>query len=164
MTVENYARYPSLVDRTVLVTGGADGIGRAVVRNFTRQGSKVAFVDINAEYARATVERCVEDGAAHTPIFYEVDLRDIEALRVACTRAIDDLGGVTVLVNNAANDDRHTWEEMTVDSWNDRLNVNLRHYFFAIQAVAPQMLAAGLGSIVNVGSSSYMMQEDFFPG
>ena len=70
MTVENYARYPSLVDRTVLVTGGADGIGRAVVQNFTRQGSKVAFVDINAEYARTTVERCVEDGAAHTPIFY----------------------------------------------------------------------------------------------
>ena len=164
MSVENYASYPSLVDRTVFVTGGADGIGSAVVQNFARQRSKVAFVDINAEYARGTVERCVEAGAAHTPIFYEVDLRDIEALQAACARAIDDLGGVTVLVNNAANDDRHTWEDMTVDYWNDRLNVNLRHYFFAIQALAPQMLAAGLGSIVNVGSSSYMMQEDFFPG
>ena len=164
MTVEKYASYPSLVDRTVFVTGGADGIGSAVVANFARQGSKVAFADINAEYARRTVERCVDDGAAHTPIFYEVDLRDIEALQAACARAIDDLGGVTVLVNNAANDDRHTWEDMTVDYWNDRLNVNLRHYFFAIQALAPQMLAAELGSIVNVGSSSYMMQEDFFPG
>ena len=164
MTVEKYASYPSLVDRTVFVTGGADGIGSAIVENFARQGSKVAFVDINAAYARATVERCVAAGVAHTPIFYEVDLRDIDALQAACARAIDDLGGVTVLVNNAASDDRHTWEDMTVDYWNDRLNVNLRHYFFAIQALAPQMLAAELGSIVNVGSSSYMMQEDFFPG
>jgi NAD(P)-dependent dehydrogenase (short-subunit alcohol dehydrogenase family) len=164
MTVEKYASYPSLVDRTVFVTGGADGIGSAIVGNFARQGSRVAFVDINAAYARATVERCIADGVAHTPIFYEVDLRDIGALQAACARAIDDLGGVTVLVNNAASDDRHTWEDMTVDYWNDRLNVNLRHYFFAIQALAPQMLAAELGSIVNVGSSSYMMQEDFFPG
>ena len=77
---------------------------------------------------------------------------------------MDDLGCVTVLVNNAASDDRHNWDEMTVEYWDDRLNVNLRHYFFAIQALAPQMLDAGLGSIVNVGSSSYMMQEDFFPG
>ena len=164
MTVGQYASYPSLIDRTVFVTGGADGIGSAIVQNFARQGSKVAFVDINAAYARATVERCVADGVAHKPIFYEVDLRDIRALQAACARAIDDLGGVTVLVNNAASDDRHTWEDMTVDYWNDRLNVNLRHYFFAIQALAPQMLAAELGSIVNVGSSSYMMQEDFFPG
>jgi NAD(P)-dependent dehydrogenase (short-subunit alcohol dehydrogenase family) len=115
LSVESYASYPSLVDRTVFVTGGADGIGSAVVQNFARQGSKVAFVDINPEYARLTIERCVEAGAAHTPIFYEVDLRDIEALQAACARATDDLGGVTVLVNNAANDDRHTWEDMTVD-------------------------------------------------
>jgi NAD(P)-dependent dehydrogenase (short-subunit alcohol dehydrogenase family) len=164
MNVEQYARYPSLVDRAVFVTGGADGIGSAAVENFARQGSKVAFVDINADHAAATIQRCVDAGATHTPRFYEVDLRDIEALQAACTRAIDDLGGVTVLVNNAASDDRHTWEDMTVDYWNDRLNVNLRHYFFAIQALAPQMLEAQLGSIVNVGSSSYMMQEDFFPG
>jgi len=159
-----YASYPSLVDRTVFVTGGADGIGSAAVEHFARQGSKVAFVDINADYAHATIERCVEAGVAHTPMFYELDLRDIDALQAACRQAINDLGGVTVLVNNAASDDRHTWEEMTVDYWNDRMNVNLRHYFFAIQALAPQMLEAELGSIVNVGSSSYMMQEDFFPG
>ena len=159
-----YASYPSLVDRTVFVTGGADGIGAATVENFARQGSKVAFVDMNAEYAAATIERCVDAGARHTPRFYELDLRDIPALQDACARAIDDLGGITVLVNNAANDDRHRWDEMSVDYWDDRINVNLRHYFFAIQARAPQMLDAGLGSIVNVGSSSYMMQEDFFPG
>lgn len=93
MTVERYASYPSLVDRTIFVTGGADGIGSAVVSNFARQGSKVAFVDINAAHARATIERCVADGVTHTPIFYEVDLRDIGSLQTACARAIDDLGG-----------------------------------------------------------------------
>ncbi len=163
MTVA-YASYPSLVDRTVFITGGADGIGSAAVEHFARQGSKVAFVDINAEYAEATIDRCVAGGAAHTPLFYELDLRDIDALQAACRQAIDDLGGVTVLVNNAASDDRHTWDEMTAEYWDDRINVNLRHYFFAIQALAPQMLDAELGSIVNVGSSSYMMQEDFVPG
>jgi NAD(P)-dependent dehydrogenase (short-subunit alcohol dehydrogenase family) len=162
--VASYATYPTLLDRTVVVTGGADGIGAAIVRNFARQGSAVAFFDKNVEKAAETVRACVDAGARHTPVFHEVDLLDIQALQEACRRAIDELGGVTVLVNNAANDERHTWEEMTVDDWNDRLNVNLRHYFFAIQALAPNMIDAGLGSIVNIGSSSYMMQEDFFPG
>ena len=160
----DYANYPTLVDRTVFVTGGADGIGAALVRNFARQGSKVAFVDLNAEKAAETIAACVEAGARHTPLFYELDLRDIDALQAACRQAMHDLGGVTVLVNNAASDDRHRWEDMTVDYWNDRLDVNLRHYFFAIQALAPNMIEAELGSIVNIGSSSYMMQEDFFPG
>jgi NAD(P)-dependent dehydrogenase (short-subunit alcohol dehydrogenase family) len=162
--VTEYAIYPSLRDRTVFVTGGADGIGGALVRNFARQGSKVAFVDKNATKAAETIEACVDAGAAHRPLFYELDLRDIVALGAACRRAIVDLGGVTVLVNNAASDDRHTWDEVSVDYWNDRLNVNLRHYFFAIQALAPNMIEAGNGSIINIGSSSYMMQEDFFPG
>ena len=162
--VTRYASYPSLVDRTVFITGGADGIGAALVQNFARQGSKVAFVDKNATKAAETIEACTDAGARHTPRFYEVDLVDIEALQAACRRAIDELGGVTVLVNNAANDDRHDWSDMTVDYWNDRVNTNLRHYFFAIQALAPNMIDARLGSIVNIGSSSYMMQEDFFPG
>ena len=160
----NYASYPSLIDRTAFVTGGADGIGSAVVHHLARQGCKVAFVDKNVDYARYTIERCVSAGFAHTPVFYEVDLLDIAALRAACARAVDDLDGVTVLVNNAASDDRHDWRDVSVDYWNDRLNVNLRHYFFAIQALAPQMIEAGHGSIINIGSSSYMMQEDFFPG
>jgi NAD(P)-dependent dehydrogenase (short-subunit alcohol dehydrogenase family) len=163
--VTAYASYPSLVDRTVFVTGGADGIGAAMVEHFARQGSKVAFVDKNVDYADATVARCVEAGAAHAPRFYEVDLLDIQALRGACAAAVRDLGGVTVLVNNAANDDRHDWREMTPEYFDDRINTNLRHYFFAIQALAPQMIEAGAGgSIVNIGSSSYMMQEDMFPG
>lgn len=159
-----YATYPSLRDRTVFVTGGADGIGAGMVEEFAKQGSKVGFADVNAARGAETVSRCEALGVRHTPLFYPVDLVDIDATRAAVAQAIDDLGGITVLVNNAASDDRHTWQEMTPDYWDDRLNTNLRHYFFVIQAVAPQMIEAQHGSIINIGSSSYMMQEDFFPG
>jgi D-xylose 1-dehydrogenase len=159
-----YASYPSLVDRTVLITGGADGIGAALVEQFTAQGSKVAFVDVNAARAAETIERCNRSEPRHVPRFHEVDLVDIEALRAAVEQIRADLCGITVLVNNAASDDRHGWEDMTIEYWNDRMNTNLRHYFFAIQAVAPGMIADQHGSIINIGSSSYMMQEDFFPG
>lgn len=158
-----YASYPSLAGRTVLITGGADGIGAGIVEQFVAQGSKVAFIDIQADKGHALVERLSPD-AAHAPIFFEVDLLDIPATQAAIASASEQLGGITVLVNNAASDDRHTWQEMTPDYWDERLNVNLRHYFFAIQSVAPGMIEAQNGSIVNIGSSSYMMQEDFFPG
>ncbi|MFV2039914.1 MAG: SDR family NAD(P)-dependent oxidoreductase [Acidimicrobiales bacterium] len=160
----NYASYPSLVDRTVFITGGADGIGAAMVEQFARQGSRVGFADINRERGTETVARCAEFGPRHEPKFYAVDLVDVAALQEVVRQAQGDLGGIVVLVNNAASDDRHTWQEMTSDYWDDRLNTNLRHYFFAIQAVAPQMIEAKNGSIINIGSSSYMMQEDFFPG
>ena len=159
-----YATYPSLVDRTVFITGGADGIGAAMVEQFVKQGSKVGFADIQAGKGAETVARCQSLNPRHEPRFYEVDLVDIDSLRAVLAQAIEDLDGITVLVNNAASDDRHTWDEMTPEYWDNRLNTNLRHYFFAIQAVAPQMLEAGNGSIINIGSSSYMMQEDFFPG
>ncbi len=160
----DYASYPSLVDRTAFVTGGADGIGRAIVEELVAQGARVGFADINAVKARETLDRCEARSPRHMPRFYEVDLVDIAALQSALAAARADLGGITVLVNNAASDDRHTWDEMTPEYWDDRLNTNLRHYFFAIQAVAPGMIEAQNGSIVNIGSSSYMMQEDFFPG
>jgi D-xylose 1-dehydrogenase len=162
--MSNYASYPSLVDRTVFITGGADGIGSAMVEQFARQGSRVAFVDKNVEYAHATVQRCIDARATHTPTFYEVDLLDIAALQKACSDAVEAFGGVAVLVNNAANDDRHDWRDVTPEYFDDRINTNLRHYFFAIQALAPQMIEAGAGSIVNIGSSSWMRKEDFFPG
>ncbi|MDH3681319.1 MAG: SDR family oxidoreductase [Acidimicrobiia bacterium] len=160
----DYASYPSLVDRTVFITGGADGIGAGMVEQFVRQGSRVGFADINAAKAAETLARCAATDPRHVPRFYEVDLVDIAALQQVMATAQADLGGITVLVNNAASDDRHTWQEMTPEYWNDRLDTNLRHYFFAIQAVAPGMIEAGNGSIINIGSSSYMMQEDFFPG
>jgi NAD(P)-dependent dehydrogenase (short-subunit alcohol dehydrogenase family) len=160
----DYATYPSLAGRSVFVTGGAAGIGSAIVEQFARQGSRVAFVDKDTDAAQATIRRCVAAGAVHAPLFYDVDLLDIAALRAACAAAVAAFGGVCVLVNNAANDDRHDWRDMTPEYFDDRINTNLRHYFFAIQALAPQMIEAGEGSIVNIGSSSYMMQEDMFPG
>jgi len=160
----HYASYPSLIDRSVFVTGGADGIGSAIVEQLVRQGSRVGFADINVAKAEETLARCAATDPRHEPRFYEVDLVDIAALQDALTRARSDLGGITVLVNNAASDDRHRWDEMTPEYWDDRINTNLRHYFFAIQAVAPGMIEDQNGSIVNIGSSSYMMQEDFFPG
>ena len=160
----DYASYPSLRDRTVIVTGGADGIGAGLVTEFAKQGSQVAFLDINSEKAAAVIAACESIGVDHTPVFHEVDLVDIQATQAAIAAIISEFGNVAVLVNNAANDDRHTWEDVTPEYWDDRLNTNLRHYFFAIQAVAPQMLEAESGSIVNIGSSSYMIQEDQFPG
>jgi NAD(P)-dependent dehydrogenase (short-subunit alcohol dehydrogenase family) len=161
---QNYASYPSLVDRSVLITGGADGIGAGMVEQFVAQGSRVGFIDIQADKAEALIDRCSSSTPRHTPRFYEIDLTDVAALEAGIARAQDDLDGIEVLVNNAASDDRHGWEDMTVEYWDDRINVNLRHYFFAIQAVAPRMIDAETGSIINIGSSSYMMQEDFFPG
>jgi D-xylose 1-dehydrogenase len=164
MTAPEYARYPSLKDRGVFITGGADGIGRALVEEFAKQGSRVGFADKNVEKAGQTLASCKALGVAHVPRFYRVDLVDIGALQRVCAEAEADLGGIRVLVNNAANDDRHDWREVTPAYWDDRLNTNLRHYFFTIQALAPGMIQARDGAIINIGSSSYMMQEDFFPG
>ncbi|HUS41505.1 MAG TPA: SDR family oxidoreductase [Ilumatobacteraceae bacterium] len=159
-----YATYPSLVDRGVFITGGAAGIGSALVEEFAAQGSKVFFVDKDVDGARDTVSRCIERGVTHSPEFAEVDLLDISALQQSCRSAVGALGGIDVLVNNAASDDRHDWQDMTPEYFDNRINTNLRHYFFAIQALAPQMIDAEHGSIINIGSSSYLMQEDMFPG
>ena len=164
MTTPTYAIYPSLEERGVFITGGADGIGRALVEEFAKQGGRVGFADKNAEKAKETLSACEALGVAHLPRFYEVDLVDIGALQRVCAAAQADLDTIGVLVNNAANDDRHDWREVTAEYWDNRLNTNLRHYFFAIQALAPKMVEAQQGSIINIGSSSYMMQEDFFPG
>jgi NAD(P)-dependent dehydrogenase (short-subunit alcohol dehydrogenase family) len=160
----NYATYPSLKDKRIFVTGGGGGIGQTIVHEFAKQAAKVAFVDIDTDGAATTLSMCADDNVKHTPRFVECDLTDIESLRAAIASVHAEQGSTEVLVNNAASDDRHTWQEMTPDYWDNRFAVNLRHYFFAIQAVAPAMIAANSGSIVNIGSSSYLMQEDFFPG
>jgi D-xylose 1-dehydrogenase len=146
-----FAKYPSLAGRTVFVTGGASGIGAEIVHAFAAQGSKVGFVDLDEAAANALVEGV---GPA-TVRFARCDLRDIAALRSAFAELEAALGTAHVLVNNAARDDRHAWEEVTPDYYDERIASNLRHMFFAIQAVAPGMIAAGGGAIVNMGSNSW---------
>lgn len=157
------ARYPSLEGRTVLVTGGGSGIGAAIVEGFCRQRSKVAFLDIAAEASAALVERMAKETGVR-PLFLSCDLTDIPALKAAVTRVGAELGPISVLVNNAANDTRHAWQDVTPDYWDDRLNVNLRHQFFAAQAVQPMMAGLGGGSIINFGSISWRIGQGGMPG
>jgi D-xylose 1-dehydrogenase len=148
------AIYPSLRDRVVLVTGGASGIGAEEVSQFARQGARVAFLDIADDAAGRLIEGLRQEGLA-PPLYLPCDLRDIPALQAAVGAVGRQLGPVSVLVNNAANDQRHAYEEVTVEYWDERMATNLRHQFFAIQAVAPMMRAARGGSIINFGSISW---------
>ncbi|MBI3674798.1 MAG: SDR family oxidoreductase, partial [Rhizobiales bacterium] len=160
--IDNPATYPSLRGRSVFVTGGGGGIGESLVEHFCRQGAKVAFVDIAEEASRALVRRLADAGLP-APHSIACDLRDIEALRRAIAEARDRHGPVRVLVNNAGNDDRHTTESVTVDYWDNRLQVNLRHQFFAAQAVRPQMRDQGGGSIINFGSITWLVGDPDCP-
>jgi NAD(P)-dependent dehydrogenase (short-subunit alcohol dehydrogenase family) len=156
--INNYARYPSLVGRSVLITGGAAGIGESLVRHFCTQGGKVAFVDIAEDASRALSAEIAADGV-EAPLFIPCDLRDIDALRAAMATASQRHGPIEVLCNNAGNDDRHSSEAVDVAYWDDRMAVNLRHQFFAAQAALPAMRAAGGGSIINFGSITWMVGD-----
>lgn len=161
MTQPN-AVYPSLRDRVVFVTGGASGIGAEEVTHFARQGAKVAFVDIADDAGYALVEALRAAGHP-APHYQHCDIRDIAALQAAIASAAAALGPITVLVNNAANDQRHDYQNVTVAYWDERMATNLRHQFFAIQAVAPMMKAAGGGSIINFGSISWHTNSGGMP-
>ncbi|MEP6943549.1 MAG: SDR family oxidoreductase [Betaproteobacteria bacterium] len=146
------ASYPSLAGKRVFVSGGGSGIGAAMVAQFAAQGCKVSFCDIDGAASEALVTRL----GASSARYFECDLRDIDALRATLTQAAAWEGSIEILLNNAARDDRHKMEDVTVEYWDERLAVNLRHQFFAIQAVAPAMIAAKAGSIINMGSISWM--------
>ena len=151
------AVYPSLADRVVLVTGGGSGIGAAIVEGFARQKAKVGFLDIDEKASAGVLSALAGIGArCH---FEPCDVRDIAALRRAVENVRRALGPITILVNNAARDDRHATEEVTPEYWDERMAVNLKHQFFAAQAVLPDMKAAGQGSIVNFGSVSWMVGQ-----
>ena len=153
----DFAIYPSLKDKTVIVSGGAQGIGAEMVTAFAAQGAKVGFLDFNPDAS-------AETAATAENITYEIcDLRDISALQTALKNLTDRLGDADVLVNNAARDDRHDWKDVTVDYWDERQNTNLRHMFFSIQAIAPGMIAKGGGSIINMGSNSWWEAGGGFP-
>lgn len=156
------ARYPSLQDRAVLVTGGASGIGATLVESFVAQGARVGFIDIDVASARSLVAR-IRAGARHDPVFIEADLTDIAALESAIDTLRDRLGPITVLLNNAANDQRHTIDETTPASWDAGVAVNLKHQFFAARRVAVDMRDAGGGSIVNFGSISWKLKQGGMP-
>ncbi|WP_315719961.1 MULTISPECIES: SDR family NAD(P)-dependent oxidoreductase [unclassified Bradyrhizobium] len=148
------ATYSDLAHKVVLVTGGASGIGAATVRRFAQQRSTVVFFDIKADEGRGLERELSGQGlSAH---FQCVDLTDIAALRAGVAEARKAHGAINVLVNNAANDERHSTEEMTPEYWDDRVAVNLKHQFFAAQAVLPDMKAANAGVIINYGSISWM--------
>lgn len=155
-----FATFPSLRDRTVYVTGGASGIGADMVRAFAAQGSKVGFVDIAEESGKALAEDLSASAQVH---FEACDLCDIDSLKAAFARLRASVGPADVLVNNAARDDRHGWEDVTPDYYDQRIATNLRHMFFAIQAVAPDMIAAGRGSIINFGSNSWFEASGGMP-
>ena len=153
-----FATYPSLRDRRVIVTGGASGIGAAIVEGFAAQGAKVGFIDLDADAAAA-----LQDATPGTVEYEIADLRDIDAMKAALAALRTRTGPFTTLVNNAARDDRHDWQGVTPEFWDERMATNLRHMFFAIQDVAPDMIAAGGGSIVNIGSNSWWENQGGFP-
>jgi NAD(P)-dependent dehydrogenase (short-subunit alcohol dehydrogenase family) len=155
------AAYRSLKGRPVLITGGATGIGEAMVRAFAEQGARVAFIDIAEREGRALAEELEgADGPVH---FACCDITETDAFQAAIRDLAKTCGAFTVLVNNAANDERHEWRNVTPEYYDERIAVNLKHQFFAIQAVAPGMIEAGGGSIVNLGSISWMIPNGGYP-
>lgn len=160
-SARSFGVYPSLQDASVVVTGGASGIGMEIVRAFAGQGSRVGFLDFDVEHGEAIAKELQADGSQVR--FEACDLRDIDALRHAVEALATAHGPARVLVNNAARDDRHRWEDVTPEFFDERIATNLRHMFFAIQAVAPGMIAAGGGSIINLGSDSWWRAGGGFP-
>jgi NAD(P)-dependent dehydrogenase (short-subunit alcohol dehydrogenase family) len=161
----DYTRYASLRDRVVFISGGSSGIGAELVRAFVAQGAKVAFCGTRADGGRALIDEIAaaapaagdgREAAPQLPWYGACDVRDVAAYQALLARVASELGPIRVLVNNAGRDDRHAMEEVTSEFWDDRLALNLKHYFFAIQAVAPGMERSGGGSIVNMGSVSWM--------
>jgi len=157
-----HAIYPSLRDRVVLVTGGASGIGASIVEHFCAQSARVGFLDVDRAAGERLVAR-VAAGGHGRPAFVPCDLRDIAALREAIAEVRRQLGPIRVLVNNAGHDDRHALDAVTPEYWDERQAVNIRHQFFAAQAVYPDMAAAGGGAIVNLGSTSWMAASGGMP-
>lgn len=156
--MSDFGLYPSLKGKTVFLTGGASGIGAETVRAFASQGAKVGFVDIDETGGQEFLSALEGDHA-----FATCDLRDISSFRSAFAELAGKLGPAQVLVNNAARDDRHDWREVTPEYWDERMQTNLRHMFFAIQSVAPGMIGAGGGSIINIGSNSWWECSGGFP-
>lgn len=156
-----FAHYPSLVDRSVLVSGGATGIGSAFVAAFARQGARVAFLDVDLAGAAELLDTLRD--TAHPPVFLPCDVTDLDALGNAIAAARAQIGPIAVLVNNAANDARHRFADTLPQDFDRSIAVNLRHQYFATQAVVPDMQALGGGSIICLGSTGWMKKNAGYP-
>ena len=162
MTASTLATFPSLRGQRVFITGGGTGIGASMVEAFAEQGAQVAFVDMAATESQALAERVAQRG--HTPVWWRAcDVRDVAALQAAITAAQQELGDFSTLVNNVARDDRHTLESVTPEYWDERMAVNQRPAFFAIQAVVPGMRRLGGGSVINLGSTGWQTKGSAYP-
>ncbi len=157
-----FAAYPSLRGRKVLVTGGASGIGEAFVARFAEQLALVAFLDVQVEEGNALAERVAREGHPR-PVFLPCDLADTDATRVAVEEAVERLGGLDTVINNAGNDRRHATEQVTPELWDSLMAVNLRHQFFVTQAALPSLKKSGVASVINLSSISWMIPSTGLP-
>ena len=162
MPVPALAIFPSLRGRRVFITGGGTGIGAAMVEAFAAQGAQVAFVDMAEDESQALAQKIEEAGHA-APWWRACDVRDVVALQRTIAQAIAELGDFSVLVNNVARDDRHTLESVTPEYWDERMAVNQRPAFFAIQSIVPSMKLLGGGSIINLGSTGWQSKGSAYP-
>jgi D-xylose 1-dehydrogenase len=159
---DKFATYPSLRGRVVVVTGGASGIGEAIVEAFVLQGARVVFLDLQNAQAEILIHR-FEAVGAYTPAYYRCDLTDIAALESTMANVVETFSTIDVLVNNAGNDTRHSIEEVTSDFWDRTIAVNLKQQFFMAKAVIPAMKRAGRGSIINMSSISWVIPSTNVP-
>ena len=150
--------YSDLKDKKVFITGGGSGIGASIVEHFCEQGSNVFFIDINEKSSNKLVSNC-KNKKFSVPTFINCDLLNIKFLQNTISKIISDNGAIDILVNNAANDERHSIDEVTEKFWNERMNINLRHYFFTVQSVKKAMIENKGGSIINIGSVSWMIGQ-----
>ena len=158
--MNNYATFKDLEDTSVFITGGGSGIGASITEGFLSQGAKVTFVQ------RSDCDEFLDQVSSkykHQPLFIKCDITNTNDLKDAISESIRINGGITVLINNAANDSRHTLDELTSEEWDQALNINLKPHFFSAQAVAPSMKAQGGGSIINISSASYLMGNAGYP-
>ena len=151
-------KYFDLENKRVFITGGGSGIGASIVEHFCEQGSEVYFVDINVEESKKLVDE-MKSKKFKSPTFIECDLVNIKLLQETIYKIITEKGPINILINNAANDTRHKIDDVTVEYWDERINVNLRHFFFTVQAVKKSMIDNNGGVIINMGSTSWMVGQ-----
>ena len=161
--MKEIAIYPSLQNKVVVITGGASGIGENIVEHFIMQKSRVAFLDIEEKLGNDLVNK-LENKYNLKATFIKCNLKNINEIRKSVQLIREQIGPIYTLVNNAANDERHDLDSVTPEYWDDRMSINLKHYFFTTQAVYKDMKKIGSGTIINIGSFSWMLAQGGMPG